>query len=313
MKTMNVDSREISISWKEPDINGAKIERYDVVAGPSHRMVRWAHLAQLLLGSTIDLDKLFGYELTGGVQVGDKRGLEGCDQLRCKEILWAPLKGDVTQFDIPRLLPGQDYYFAVRGVNCKGKGELSEIFGPVTTLAEKPEPITPAEITEVKETSAKFIYKLPYNFGAPFVEAAAVLERWAGPLSDDEIHPETKEPHEHIAKRQWALDLSERAIEPERTGKGNWIRGTTEAIMRSYRAEGADGQFGQWHDHIPTLANPTNFAREGSIEGLIPGTYYRFTWHARTKGGWTAFAEPTEFLTESTVPDAPAPLVVFTA
>lgn len=295
-------------------MNGASIERYDVIAATSRPLIHWAHLVQILLASTVDLNRLTGQKLDG-VAVGDQLGLDGSDELYCKETVWAPLKADSRQFTMTKLLPGQDIYFAVRAINCEGKGEFSELYGPLTTGSERPPawPVLPVRLLEVTETSARFTYTLPYSYGAPFVEAVAALERLGGPLAAEELHPETQEPHQHIARREWPLQLQAPAIEPQRVGDGKWIPGTTEAIKRCFRIEGADGQYGQWHGHAPTLTNPTNFTREGSVEGLIPGNSYRITWRTRTKEGWTELAEPVEFLTDSTVPDVPEPLTIFTA
>lgn len=303
-------AKELRISWLEPDCNGLKVARYDLIAGPSRRILLWSNLVQLLLGTTIDADKLFGYELVGGVECGDILGRDNLHKLRCEEVMWAPLVAETTSFKLAGLLPGQDYYFAVRAVNGRGKGEFSEIIGPFTTLADKPAELATMEVLEVAEESCKLNFKLPYNMGAPFVEAMAVLQRIEGPLAEEELHPETQEPHAHLKGREWALDLTTKGTEPPRVGNGHWVPGTTNALLRAYRDQGAEGQFGQWNNHEPSVANPTNFGHEVIVTGLLPGTHYQVTWACRNQKGWGRFATAAPFLTEAAIPDMPKPMFV---
>merc|ERR1719188_1409145 len=234
----SVGQRDLKFSWEEPEANGAAILRYDLVGGPSQRSIRWAHLAGCLSGTTADATRLFPNEDT---ETGDKAGGEGFDEIICESLLYTALPAEETSFKLDGLLPGQSYFFMVRGVNSAGKGEFSDIVGPITTQPDKPGEVLPAEVISVTSTTCKMAIQLPYNMGAAISEIAVTLNRTAGPLSEEELDPDTGECYDHIAGRELSLAPSElEALPPEGPGPedNEWPAGITWALLRCYQDEG---------------------------------------------------------------------------
>jgi len=308
------DTRQIAFKWVPPDNNGGEITRYEVLGGPNSRMVRWARLTQMVLATTVDSDKLFEFLIPDGLEVGERTGSKDFAELKCEECMYAAVLPNQTTFDISELLPGQDYWFAVRAVNKMGRGEFSDITGPITTYPEKPSAIMPLAVRDTDERSCRFSFKFPYDMGAGIFEAKAQLTRTEGPLAHYEVDAATGEPHAHLASREWNLDVYSKIVsdwvDVELPKHGRGLVLVTSALERAFKEQGAEGQFHNRLDFVPSLENPTDLERLAEVDGLRPGTYYEIRWSCGSKRGWSPWSEPTKFLTEATRPDTPETMLI---
>lgn len=307
----STDTR-LSFSWTAPDNNGSPITRYDISGGSSLATLRWSFVVQTLLRTTTDVEKLFGYPAPGGLGIGDVAGAEELCKLIAGESCLALVGAESTTFSLEALLPGQDYYFTVRAINKNGKGDFSNIFGPITTRRNLPAEVANLEILNTGQTSADFAFRLPYSCNAPIVEARVRLVRVEGPLSADEVDAHTGEPHPHLALREWAFDIKSPVLDLAEDLSGRrrlWAGGLTPALHRAFEEQGATSRH---HDlgHVPSLADPTGFRRASHVPNLRPGTRYELSWECRNACGWSSTSAPLAFHTKATVPDTPEMMLI---
>jgi len=305
-----VSERILEVSWEKPEENGSAIVRYDLVGGASHSMLRWVQFSCILLGSTASSAKLYPDE---EAQPGERAGGETVGAIRCEELVYSGLAAEETSYRLEDLLPGQSYYFMVRGCNRAGKGDFSDIIGPLTTLPEQPGEVVPLEVWSVTSTTCNLAFKLPYNQGSPIVEVAVTMRRTSGPLSADEVDHATGECHEHIAGREVSFKPAELKRHPA-AGSGSsecaWAVGITKALNASFEDEGLDPASFRQSAHEPTLLAVTHQAYEFSFEALQPGTTYEVWWSCRNALGWSPRSQSVSFITEATVPDTPAAMLI---
>merc|ERR1719379_2850578 len=108
-------SNHVRIEWDEPQCHGKPVLRYDLFASPISPNIRWLHMSTMLLGLTIDTDRLAGpnVELPEQVEMDREHGKECFDQLLCPYTMYIPISGNRTFYDLGGLLPGSNYYFTV--------------------------------------------------------------------------------------------------------------------------------------------------------------------------------------------------------
>jgi len=302
-----VRHRGLEIAWSEPESNGTPVTRYDLIGGPNLRVLKWAWISTLVLGSTIDRDK----DNVGVLELGEVTGTSDFDKLVCYEALGANLDSETRSFKLDDLLPAQSFYFMVRAANKVGKGEFSDILGPLTTLPESPGEIVAAEVWTVTSTTCKLGIMLPYNMGAPITQVTVALVRLEGPLSSEEIHPETGECHAHIASRTLTLDVMGLERRPPLVQEDRLrLAGYTSALRRSFEEEGLEVASLERSDHVSSMSSCTGQAYAFTLDDLRPGNRYQVTWSCCNSLGWSPSAEPASFLTEATVPDRPTAMLM---
>ncbi|CAE8595259.1 unnamed protein product [Polarella glacialis] len=152
-------SREITVEWRAPETQGVPLLRYDLVGGPNPRIVKWCQMAAMLMDATADMDRLFGYKKAEDTEFGEPKGSEDFDKLYCEESMYAPILGTQNELTLKNLIPGQDYFFIARGVASTGKGEFSEVLGPITTESEEPKTSEPMTAYHWDEESCSFWFR----------------------------------------------------------------------------------------------------------------------------------------------------------
>jgi len=310
-----VGTRDLQIFWEKPDTNSLEVDRYDMVGGSNLQLLRWVQIAAMILNTTVDAARLFGNGLADDIKMDRAVGIGALAGLRSEETMYSPISGSARSFAVDGLLPGQDYYFMVRTLTAAGKGEFSNILGPLSTKPEKPGALTQLEMTSVSELSGSLILRLPYAMGSPIIDAHVTLTRCEGPLSQSELHPETGECRDDIAGQEEDLvfhgaDRVSPIVTPLTLDEvsGRWLPGTTEALCRSYEHEGLDKVALRRDGHQHTLASVTGRAYSITFGRLRPSTKYVVRWSCRNSLGDSNDCEPTLFTTDSTRPDTPAML-----
>lgn len=314
MRVTSITKTSLQFRWTAPECNGEEIIRFDVVGGSNARLLKWAVFVQLMLRTCPDPDRLFGFAPPGGLEIGDVVGQEGLDKLVYDECVFAPISALEAHFEISGLMPGQDYFFSMRALNKIGKGELSSIFGPITTRPDSPADVAAMELLDAAETSARVAFPLPWDSGVSITGAKFRLLRKEGPLSHLELHPETQEPHPHLEARDWPLSIKDcPLLDPaEVQEKGEWVPGTTNAILRAFQEEGAPAGRCQTRGHVLSTSAPTGFRHVVSVADLLPGTRYEIAWGCRNSIGWSSMSGFVSFQTDSMVPDTPEDLIIGT-
>jgi len=200
----------------------------------------------------------------------------------------------------------------VRTVTATGKGEFSELFGPVTTGTERPSDVAPAWAESVTGHECDVVFTLPYNNGLPILEATLAVTRCSGPLAVHEVHPETRECHAHIAMREVSVDPRE-AQRPLAAPGGpplRWLPGTTPALLRSYRDEGLEEDAVLSDGCAHSLGGATGRRCSVRLEDLRPGSVYRLQWACGNQLGWSDYSPESKFETSGHVPDQPETMTV---
>eukprot|EP00933_Yihiella_yeosuensis_P069851 TRINITY_DN768_c0_g1_i3.p1 TRINITY_DN768_c0_g1~~TRINITY_DN768_c0_g1_i3.p1 ORF type:complete len:243 (-),score=71.92 TRINITY_DN768_c0_g1_i3:587-1315(-) len=167
---------------------------------------RLTQFANSLLDTTVDADKLYGYKTPAGVQTSCAFGAEEVGELYCKEAMSAIIEEPCKTFTLSGLVPGQDYFFVARGIADTGKGEFSEVLGPIRTLPEDPKFAEPAEVYYVDETSCSVFLRLPFDMGSRISEVKVVLNRTGGPLAAVDYNSETGDILDHIKQQVLVAD-----------------------------------------------------------------------------------------------------------
>jgi len=204
---------ELLIKWQEPEYHGAPIQRYECLASMKKTIVAWCRMVGEKLFNTNDLDRLFGTAKFLEEELADASGLyevghESMSQLDCDEAFYAfmaPTKGTCI-YEMSALLPGMNYYFMVRGISDAGKGNWSNITGPMRTDNLYPAKPVPMKVESASISNAVFSFTLPYCNGVPIESARLVVRRRDGPVADHEVHPETGEVHDHVARGEKEFD-----------------------------------------------------------------------------------------------------------
>jgi len=306
------ESRRIAFSWTSPPNNGDEIIRFEVVGSCNVRAAKWARLTQLMLSTTVDLNRLDGFPLPCELELGESIGMQDLAAFKCEESFFSSVAAPKCSFDVMELLPGQDYIFCVRAVNNMGRSDFSDFLGPITTLSEKPAPVAPVRLVEADEGSCRFAFQFPYNMGSDISEAEATLVWTAGPLAAHEMDPETGEALPHLMGQTFALDVNAAIISlwvdhPHPTSVR--VHDVTAALTRTYVCQGAAAHFNR-PDWVPTRATPTGVERQASVGNLVAGTCYRIRWRCANEHGWTDWSVPTEIMTEAMRPDTPEDLFI---
>jgi len=312
MEVLSVSKTSLKFRWTAPECNGEEITRFDVLGSSNYRLLKWATFVQLMLRTAPDPDKLYGYAPPGGMELGDITGTEGLDKFINEEITFSPISPYEAHFELSCLMPGQEYFFSMRALNKIGKGELSAIFGPIKTHSDSPAAVAKLEILETTDRSARFTFPLPWNSGSTITALRFKLQRVDGPLASHEVHPETEEPHPHLASREWAMTVDDCSLldRDALKAKYGWVAGTTSAVLQAFKDEGATPGRCQTPGHVLTTADPTGFRHTSTVDNLLPGTHYEIAWACRNKYGWSEMSSYAGFETEANVPDQPGELVI---
>mmetsp|Transcript_91217 Transcript_91217/g.285323 ORF Transcript_91217/g.285323 Transcript_91217/m.285323 type:complete len:514 (-) Transcript_91217:47-1588(-) len=308
----NVTINSMSICWQEPNLNGLKATRYELIFGSSRPRMRWAQLVGLFLTTTPDTDRIFG-ELVAP-ELGKAIGQDAQSELVSEENLYMAIGGDTCSHTIEGLLPAQEYYFAVRVVSRNGRGEFSDLFGPVQTGTTKPFNPMPPEAQPISHHSCRILLQLPYDCGFPILEAGLTLTRSDGPLAHHELDQETGEAQDHIARREVIMDpksLPTLDLVGASAPPGQGLAGCTEALWRSYRNEGLDPEAMKWDGCQHSSSSATGRRHIVLLENLMPGNFYRVQWCCCNKLGWSQWTLPdVRFCTEAWHPDRPLSMEV---
>lgn len=308
--TASCTARELTLSWTPPESNGVEFLRFDLIGGPNRSLVRWCQFASALLDHTEDVDKLFGYAIKEGAEPDAANCSSSFGELYCEECMYAPVVAPKQSFALSNLLPGQDYYFMARAVGTSGKGEFSQVLGPVCTDSEEPKDVEPMELNELGIFSCSAKLWLPYDFGAPISEIHAVLRRLHGPLSPDELD-EKGEVHAHIAgKEQRAAPetMIFESVVADQTGPVTV--GVTPALRRCFAAEQMQEDLPRRMQRTSTLKSCTGQSYKVTFEDLKPGTEYEIRWCCQNAMGRSPFSGPLVLKTNPNHPDQPFAVAV---
>jgi len=311
-------SREITIEWRPPESAGVPLKRYDIVGGPNERILRWCQYACMLMDATVDADKLFGFAVKEEATVGEALGNENFAELYCEECMYAPVEPpdapveppDLT-FNLKNLLPGQDYFFIARGVADTGKGEFSEVLGPIRTLNEEPKSADEVQIYGYSDVDCSVFFTLPFNFGSPINEVQVDLKRIRGPVSNDELNPETGEVLDHIAGQQLVASPSQ-LVAFNMLGDVPLGRhqGMTAAIRRNFEAEGLEKNGAYLIGRYVTKALFTGQQYRADFKDLRPGSEYEIFWSCNNSVGRGPTSSPVRFTTVAAIPDKPPDIMI---
>jgi hypothetical protein len=304
---------DVSIAWQEPLTHGKEILRYDLFASTNLAYISWVSITTALLATTVDVSKVSG--VSGEEPLGDdvmnkEFGKDQFDELICDHLMYVPLSPDRLKYNLTGLLPGSTYYFMVRGVNGIGIGEFSSITPAAYTLSDKLGGVEPMVVQSVTETDAKVSFRLPFNQGSKIEEVAVTLNRVEGPLSPDEIDPETGDCHVHLAGQKHTLRPEDvECTVPTALDKISPIKvaGYSYALRQNLLHEGISGPT----EHVPSFMVATGKNYSLSFPNLRPGTSYEAFWSCRSGISWSSQSESTTFITEASIPDDPVPMVVF--
>lgn len=307
----SVTSRDITIEWRPPESAGVPIKRYDIVGGPNERVLRWCQYACMLMDATADADKLFGFSTKEEATVGEALGNENFAELYCEECMYAPVEPPDLTFNLKGLVPGQDYFFIARGVADTGKGEFSAILGPITTLNEEPKSAQEVQIYSVSDVDCSVFFTLPFNMGSPISELQVVLKRIRGPVSNNELHPETGEVQDHIAGQQLVASPSE-LVAFNSFGDVHIGRhpGMTAAVRRNFEAEGLHKNDAWLTGRYATKELCTGQAYRADFKDLRPGSEYEIYWSCKNSIGRGPTSSPVRFTTLAAVPDKPPDIMI---
>ncbi|CAK0866341.1 unnamed protein product [Prorocentrum cordatum] len=304
----------LRISWQEPPTNGSAVARYDIVGGPSLRVLRWAMLCTNLLERSPAADKLFNVDECSGHDYGEIVGTEEFSSFYCSTCMFVSLRGEERSLELTDLLPGQTYYFTMRGVCPQGKGDFSEV-SSVKMMPRVPVAGDAPQIGQVTTTEAELILWLPYGNGVPIDSICVECSRTSGALSEEQVDPETGEPLEEFALMRIVQSPREferlSRVGPEteelegRRGYRGWIWGMTQGLLGAYRDEGVDEEVCFEDGHAPEIAAATSCVYRATVRGLLPGTAYTARWSSHNSCGWSEHTECACFTTAGTAPDAP--------
>lgn len=309
----SIKERELQVGWNAPESSGVPLTHYDIVGGPNLRVVRWCQFACMILDATVDSDKLFGYKPKDDCQLAVANGNEHFAELYCEDAMYAPVEEPTRDFTLSGLLPGQDYYFIARAVAHTGKGEFSEVLGPIRTLPEKPLSVLPVEVCDASEKNCSLTLRLPFNMGLPINQIQVVLRRAQGPLAHFDLHPESGEIQEQLTQQIINVHPKEleSAYNPEPLmANGLKQLGVTEAVRRAFEAEAFDKCLA---DSIARRINfdlCTNKVYKVNFQGLLPGSEYQVEWSCGNELGWTLKSSPVTLNTHSSIPDQPLDIMV---
>lgn len=306
----SVTSRDISVAWTAPETNGVELLRVDLIAGPNESVVRWCQFASRLMDHTDDVDKLFGYAIKEDAEPDVGAGCGSFGELYCEECMYAPVVPPKQSFTITSLLPGQDYFFMARAVGTSGKGEFSQVLGPLRTESEGPKEAETMELHDLEIFSCSASFRLPYNFGSPIDQIHAVLRRLEGPLSLDELD-ETGEVQVHVAGQEQLGDPLQMVFQTMSADQGGTVReGVTRALRRCFAAEGLAEDLPRRISRTSTPSACTGQSYKVHFEGLRPGTTYEITWCCQNGVGRSPQSGPLVLTTHPAEPDQPPPVAV---
>eukprot|EP00930_Biecheleria_cincta_P048603 TRINITY_DN3388_c0_g3_i1.p1 TRINITY_DN3388_c0_g3~~TRINITY_DN3388_c0_g3_i1.p1 ORF type:complete len:2312 (-),score=361.26 TRINITY_DN3388_c0_g3_i1:366-7250(-) len=308
----SASSRDLTLAWKPPFSNGVPLTRYDIVGGPNERVLRWCQMASMLIDATADADRLFGFSVKEEAIFGKALGNENFAELYCDECMYTPVLPPDLTFCLKGLIPGQDYFFIARGVAETGKGEFSEILGPLSTLPEEPKTAEEVQIYSVSDIDCSAFFTLPYNMGSPITELQVVLKRIQGPVADNELHPETGEVLDHIAGQQIVASPSELI---GFNSLGNEVpigrhQGMTAALRRNFVAEGLQPNDAWNSGRLATKDICTGQAYRASFEDLRPGSEYEIFWSCKNSVGRGPVSSPVRLKTLAAIPDKPVDILI---
>lgn len=298
---------EIALHWKAPRSCGSPEQRYDVVGGPCIRQLRWAAITFRMLNQTVDLDRMGPSD---EVIVGDMLGQEHMADLVCDELVYAPADGKTFETRLVGLLPGQSYYFMVRALNHVGRGDFSEILGPITTPGERPCRPMDAACAAFSHQDCTLCVQLPFDSGGQIDRMRLNIQRLAGPLSSDE-QDEHGNAKAHLCSRELLFDRAAIAIAQPWEGPEpgpmapRWRPGVTPVIQRCYEHEGLDEIAMRRNSLPPTRSLVTGRTYLLAVDGLQPGSRYDVHWACQNEYGWSPASGAITIHTEGTVPDVP--------
>lgn len=297
----------VSVEWAEPQCHGKPVLRYDLFAAPHQAYVKWVQMTVMLLETTPSMnDGVDHTETLGDSVLNEETGKHQFDQLICDHGMYIPLSSDHLQYTLTGLLPGGSYFFMARAVNDIGKGQFSSVTEAFYTLPDELGSVEPLVVQSVTETDAQVSFRLPFNQGTKIEDVSLSLVRTDGPLSKNELDPDTGEILPHLAGQKHILrpeDLQSIAPKPLTTK----VAGLSYTLRKNHRDEGLEGPT----EHEPNFIVCTGRTYFLMFEKLRPGTSYEATWRCRADSSWSTQAESISFTTNASIPDDPVPMVVF--
>eukprot|EP00929_Paragymnodinium_shiwhaense_P053751 TRINITY_DN26925_c0_g1_i1.p1 TRINITY_DN26925_c0_g1~~TRINITY_DN26925_c0_g1_i1.p1 ORF type:complete len:2215 (+),score=474.36 TRINITY_DN26925_c0_g1_i1:277-6921(+) len=296
LEVMKTASTELELKWAPAETHGAPVTRYDFLAGPDVKLLRWARLACDLLWIRISSEQVFGVHKF----VDDSIPPEGIDTDKmaaydCDTVLFMHLPAENTTYSMDRLLPGRKYYFMVRGCSAAGKSNWSFVKETPFTLATLPEQPEAFRLETLSGHDCTLTFRLPHHNGAPIKDAKVVLARVRGPLAQDEMDPLTKQPLPHLLGREMVIHpLGQPLFNEDGFDSPEAKKAAEEDARRNW-----------------ALSFELNYPRRTiQLSNLMAGSAYTVRWSVRNEIGSSDFSYYTHFETQAGLPDEPTEIIV---
>eukprot|EP00928_Gymnodinium_smaydae_P026547 TRINITY_DN20815_c0_g2_i1.p1 TRINITY_DN20815_c0_g2~~TRINITY_DN20815_c0_g2_i1.p1 ORF type:complete len:2074 (+),score=246.85 TRINITY_DN20815_c0_g2_i1:353-6223(+) len=315
--TKIVDASSLEMNWGVPDCHGTPLLRFDIIVAPCKRRINWLVFATRILNQTVDLEALFSLgkdEAEGAAVIEDGvTGFESMADLMSEDLRCESVPPEQTGHSVAGLLRGQSYYWMVRGINAAGKGEFSEIVGPLTVEPGTLSDIALPDIGAIKNNSCEVALKLPYDMGSQISRVDLVLTRLHGPLAAEDTDPDTGDCHASVARRALSVvphNLEKRLPAKSLTGgNSRWRPTATDALIRSFQFQEVDCATLWLSGHEPTFLDCTGVSYVVPFGDLLPGNRYELRWSCRSGMG-QSHESVCAFQTLAAEPDMPGMLLI---